>query len=71
MPDVNSRRMKKCHTGKRTFPTLEAAKTAAAALAHRRREQGNVIAAFLRAYGCSCGGFHFGSTKDIDWSKVK
>lgn len=63
-------RMRKCH-GKRRFGSLREAQAAAATMAARKAKQGNPIVSFLRAYGCACGGFHFGKTRDIDWSKVK
>lgn len=56
--------------GKRRFATMKEARAAAASLARRRAQQGNTIVAYLRAYGCACGGFHFGSTRDLDWSLV-
>lgn len=71
MPKPPARRMRKCHDLKNTFPTLEAAKYAAAMMAKREDKQGNTVVTFLRAYGCPCGKYHFGKTKDIDWSKVK
>lgn len=67
----NRHRMRRCHDGKRAFPTLEAAQAAAAALAHNKAKQSNTIVTFLRAYGCACGKFHFGKTRNIDWSQVK
>lgn len=71
MPQTRARRMRKCHDGKKPFPTLQAAQAAAAMLAKRKDRQGNTIVTFLRAYGCPCGKYHFGKTRDIDWSKVK
>lgn len=71
MTKPTKRRMRRCHTGKVSFPTLQAAQAAAAAMAQRKDRQGNAIVTFLRAYGCPCGRFHFGKTRDIDWSKVK
>ncbi len=70
MEKAKSRRMKKSHDGKRSFPTLEAAQAAAKALARLLDKKGIPIVTFLRAYGCQCGNFHFGKTKEIDWSKV-
>lgn len=64
-------RMRKCHDGKQRYQTLKDAQAAAALMAARRAKQGSPIVSFLRAYGCACGGFHFGKTRDIDWSKVK
>jgi hypothetical protein len=66
-----ARRMRKCHNGKRAFPTLDAARAAAADMARRKEKQGSPIVTYLRAYGCACGQFHFGKTRDIDWSRVK
>lgn len=71
MPKPAKKRMRRCHDGKHSFPTLQAAQAAAAAMAQRKDRQGNTIVTFLRAYGCPCGRFHFGKTRDIDWSKVK
>lgn len=67
----NRKRMSKCHDGKQAYPTLEAAQAAAAIMAHRKARHGNPIVTFLRAYECACGKFHFGKTKDIDWSQIK
>lgn len=71
MPKPKRHRMRRCHDGKASFPTLQAAQAAAAAMAARKDRQGNTIVTFLRAYGCPCGRFHFGKTRDIDWSKVR
>lgn len=61
----------KCPTGKKPYPTLQAAKAAAAQLADKRARQGNPVVSFLRAYGCACGKFHFGSSRVIDWDRLK
>jgi len=63
-------KQRKC-AGKVAYPTLKAAQAAAAGMCRRKGKQGNVVATFLRAYGCHCGKFHYGNTKEIDWSKVK
>lgn len=63
-------RMRKCCNGKRRFDTIEQAKAAAAALAHDKSRKGDPIVTHLRAYGCACGGFHFGRTRSIDWDRV-
>lgn len=60
-----------CPTGKKPYPTLQAAKIAAAQLANKRAQQGNPVVSFLRAYGCACGKFHFGSSRVIDWDRLK
>jgi len=65
------KRMKRCHEGKQRFDTLKQAQAAASSMADRKAKQGNQIVTWLRAYGCPCGGFHFGKTKDIDWSRVR
>lgn len=67
----SKKRMKKCHEGKQSFETLKEAQIAAAAMAKRKNKQGNTIVSFLQAYRCPCGKFHFGKTKNIDWSKVR
>lgn len=61
---------KPCPSGKRPYGTLDQARAAAARLANRRAKQGNPVVSFLRAYGCTCGRFHFGSTRQIDWSRL-
>lgn len=71
MPEPRRQRMRKCHEGKQAYPTLQAAQAAAAGMARRKDKQGNTIVTFLRAYGCPCGKFHFGKTREIDWSQVK
>lgn len=55
---------KKCGS-KVKYPTLEAAKVGAAIFGKKKK-----IITVLRAYGCHCGSFHFGRTKEIDWSKL-
>ena len=67
---MNKKRMRRCHDGKRTYPTLKDAQRAAAEMAKRKAKQGNPIVTFLRAYGCPCGKFHVGSSRDIDWALV-
>ena len=48
------------------YKTLEDAKQGAVMFANKRK-----IITILRPYDCSiCGGFHFGRTKSIDWSKL-
>jgi hypothetical protein len=63
--------MSRCHDGKHSFPTLQAAQAAAAGMAKRKEKQGHAIVTFLRAYACHCGKFHYGKTREIDWSRVK
>lgn len=67
----NKAHMRRCHEGKRRFSTLREAQAAAAGMAKRKDKQGNTIVTFLRAYGCACGGYHFGKTKEINWALVK
>ena len=55
---------------KRGYTTLDQARAAAARLAARRASQGNPVVSFLRAYGCSCGKYHFGSSRQIDWDRL-
>ncbi len=71
MPLSKAARQRRCHEGKRAYPTLDAARAAAAAMAQRKDRQGQTIVTWLRAYGCACGAFHFGKTREIDWSRVK
>lgn len=70
MTKPSKRRMRSQHGKKISYPTLAAAQVAAAKMAKRKEQQGNPIVTFLRAYGCPCGKFHIGKTRDIDWSKV-
>lgn len=60
---------RRCGT-KRGYTTLDQARAAAARLAAARARQGNPVVSFLQAYGCSCGKYHFGSTRQIDWGRV-
>lgn len=64
------KKSRKCD-GKVAYPTLQAAQAAAAGMCRAKAKRGNVVATILRAYSCSCGKFHYGNTKQIDWSKVK
>lgn len=43
---------------------------AAAGLAFRQAKRGSPVVSFLRAYGCPCGSFHYGKTRDINWDLV-
>lgn len=66
----NKRRMKQCHDGKRRHETLDLAKRALWHFVKKRAEKGDAIVTFMRAYGCACGGFHIGRTKEINWELV-
>lgn len=70
MSPPGKQRMRKCHEGKRPFDTLREAQAAAAGMAKRKDRQGNPIVTMLRTYGCACGKFHFGRTRDINWDLV-
>lgn len=62
-----SKRTHKNKCGKKIkYKTLDDAKRAAAIFAKKRH-----IVTILQAYGCHCGGFHFGRTRQIDWDRVK
>ncbi len=67
---MSKKAARRCRQDKQRYPSLKAAQAAAAAMARRKAKAGNPIVTFLRAYGCTCGGFHFGNTRDIDWSLV-
>lgn len=71
MPKSSKRRMRRCCRDKRAFDTLEEAKRAAAGMAYRKAKKGIPIVTHLRAYGCPCGKFHYGKTKQIDWDRVR
>lgn len=60
---------KKC-AGKVAYPTLQAAQIAAAKMCKDKAKKGNAVVTFMRAYGCHCGKFHYGRTRQIDWSQV-
>lgn len=70
MSAPKQRRMRKCHAGKVAFDTLDQAKAAASGMARRKGKQGNPVVTMLRAYGCACGKFHFGRTREINWDLV-
>lgn len=70
MPTPASR-MRRCHEGKKPFDTHEAACAAIRRMCASKEKQGNPIVSFMRAYGCACGKFHVGKTRDIDWSRIK
>lgn len=57
--------------GKRRFGTLGEAQRAAAEMVARKDRQGLTIVTWLRAYGCRCGGFHFGRTRQINWDVIR
>lgn len=67
---MTKKRPRHC-AGKHGYETLEAARAAAFHLARRKQEVGEPIASYLRAYKCSCGKFHFGKTRGINWEAVK
>ena len=71
MSAPSAKRMRSCHNGKRAYPSIEAAQQAIVSLVRKRAKQGNPIVTYLQAYGCACGKFHFGNTRQIDWSRVK
>lgn len=48
------------------YETLDDAKRAAAIFAKKKG-----VVTILQAYGCHCGKFHFGRTRQIDWDRVK
>ena len=60
------------HCGdKKRYDSLQSAQCAAVALARDMSKRGTPIVTFLRAYKCqSCGGFHFGHTRDINWGAI-
>ncbi len=62
-------RRKSC-ARKQRFATLKEAQAAASNMARNKAAKGNPVVSFLRAYGCECGGFHYGNTKQIDWDLV-
>lgn len=66
----NGTRSRRGHEGKAPYPTLQLAQAAAAGLARRKDRQGNRIVTWLRAYRCTCGSFHIGKSRSIDWSRV-
>lgn len=70
MSRPKAKRLRRRCANKRSYDTLDQAKSAAAGLVALRKKQGNPVVTFLRAYGCHCGKFHFGNTKNIDWAKV-
>jgi hypothetical protein len=70
---VNGRaaRLRRCHDGKRPYASLAEAKAAAWGMAERKLKKGEPIVTYLRAYGCPCGRFHIGKTRDINWDLVR
>lgn len=70
MSKPDPRRFKSCG-GKRRHGTMLHAQAALASLLRTRQKQGNPIVSVMRCYGCACGGFHVGSSKQIDWRRVK
>jgi hypothetical protein len=70
MAGPSKARMRSCHEGKRRYETLEQAQAAAGMMRKRKAKQGVPIVSFVRAYGCACGGFHVGKSRDIDWNLV-
>lgn len=71
MTAPSAKRMRRCHEGKVKHPTLQAAQETIRRMCERKAKQGNPVVSFMRAYGCACGSFHIGKTRDIDWSRVK
>lgn len=71
MPRSTKRRMRKCHDGKRAYATMKEAQAAAHGMLHRLAKRGDPMVTFMRAYGCACGKWHIGKTRDINWQLVK
>jgi hypothetical protein len=65
-------RMRRCHEGKQQFATLKDAQAAANGMTRRKAAAGagKAIVSWVRAYGCACGGFHIGKTREINWALV-
>ena len=55
---------------KKAYETLALAKAAAWNFTKSREKAGNPIVTFLQAYGCQCGKFHIGSSRQINWEAV-
>jgi hypothetical protein len=70
MPRTDQLKPRKCPQRKLRHNTEEQARAAMNALLRRRDKQGNPIVAVMKVYGCSCGGFHVGSSRGINWDKV-
>lgn len=59
-----------CESKKR-YETIEAAKTGIMQMVRKKAAKGDPIVTYLRAYGCACGGFHVGKSRDINWDAFK
>jgi hypothetical protein len=70
MSRTDTHKPRKCPHRKLRHDTEEQARAAMNALLRRRDKRGNPIVALMRVYGCSCGGFHVGSSRGINWDKV-
>lgn len=70
MPKPDKRQPRKCPKRKRRFNTEEEARASMHALLRRREKEGNPIVSVMQVYGCSCGGFHVGSSRAINWDRV-
>jgi len=64
-------RKRHAHENKRAYDTIEEAKRALGSWLAKRRKEGKPIVTMMRAYGCHCGKFHIGSTREINWDLVK
>ncbi len=67
---AKTKKRNKACDGKVRFNSLKEAQDSLYGMKRRKDKQGKQIVSVLRAYGCSCGGFHYGKTGKIDWSKV-
>lgn len=70
MPGPKKSRMRRCHDGKKRYESHAEATAAMLGMINRKRAKGDAVVTFLRVYGCACGGFHFGRTKEINWAAV-
>lgn len=70
MAKSQKRSRKRCDGKKQSFDTREAASAALNGMLRNKAKRGKVVVGVLRVYGCSCGRFHYGSTKDIIWGLV-
>lgn len=67
---MTEKRLKTCEK-KIKYKTLEEAKKQAWWTIERNRMKGDPQVTFVRAYGCSCGSYHVGRSKEINWEALE
>ena len=69
MGNKTKKRNKGCD-GKIKYDSIDEARKAIIHMTKRKKRSGNKIVSYMNVYGCSCGKFHIGKTKEIRWRDI-